>query len=120
MLALERVTTRRGKRGEERTMHKMRRSKQVEQAPFGAQMTFRRATIGATALGALAVGATAIGALAIGALAIRALVVKRGRIQRLNIEELEVGRLHVRELVVEQEQRPFVEQERTPPPQASE
>jgi hypothetical protein len=84
---------------------KMRRARQVEQSPFGAQVAFKRATIGAMALGALAVGATAIGALAIGALAIRALVVKRGRIERLNIEELEVGRLHVRELVVEQEQR---------------
>ena len=31
------------------------------------------------------------------------------------IEELEVGRLHVRELVVEQERRPVVEQEQTPP-----
>jgi len=46
--------------------------------------------------------------------------VKRGRIQRLDIEELEVGRLHVRELVVEQEQRPVVQQEQTPPSQASE
>jgi hypothetical protein len=43
-------------------------------------------------------------------LAIRALAVKRGRIARLNIEGLEVGRLHVRELVVEQEQKPLVEQ----------
>ena len=102
-------------------MHKLRRARQVEQSPFGAQVAFRRATIGATALGALAVGATAIGALAIGALAIRALAVKHGRIQHLYIGELEVGRLHVRELVVEQEQRPVVEQERTPPPpQASE
>jgi hypothetical protein len=33
---------------------------------------------------------------------------------------LEVGRLHVRELVVEQEQRMGLEQEQTPPPQASE
>ena len=48
-----------------------------------------------------------------------ALAVKRGRIQRLDIEELAVGRLHVRELVVEQEQRPVVEQGQTPP-QASE
>ena len=45
----------------------VRRAKQVEQSPFGAQVAFRRATIGAMALGALAVGATAIGALAIGA-----------------------------------------------------
>jgi hypothetical protein len=37
----------------------------------------------------------------------------------LDIEELEVGRLHVRELVVEQEQRPGLQQEQ-PPPQASE
>jgi hypothetical protein len=43
--------------------------------------------------------------------------VKRGRIGRLNIEELEVGRLHVRELVVEQERRPVVEQGQTPPSQ---
>jgi hypothetical protein len=50
------------------------------------------------------------------ALAIRALAVKRGRIAHLNIEELEVGRLHVRELVVEQERRPVVEQGQTPPP----
>ena len=35
-------------------------------------------------------------------------------------DELEIGRLHVRELVVEREQRPVVEQEQTPPPQASE
>ena len=96
-----RNNTRKGKLA----MKKMRRARQVQQFPFGAQVAFKRATIGAMALGALAVGATAIGALAIGALAIRALVVKRGRIQRLNIEELEVGRLHVRELVVEQEQR---------------
>ena len=54
-------------------MKDVRRAKQVEQSPFGAQVAFRRATIGAMALGALAVGATAIGALAIGALAIRAL-----------------------------------------------
>jgi hypothetical protein len=106
MVALDRVTTRRGKRRRERTMHKLRRARQVEQPPFGAQLALKRATIGAMALGALAVGATAIGALAIGALAIRALVVKRGRIERLQIEELEVGRLHVRELVVEQEQSP--------------
>jgi hypothetical protein len=90
----------------ESTVHKRRRAKGTERRPFGAQVAFKRATIGATALGALAVGATAIGALAIGALAIRALTVKRGRIERLNIEELEVGRLHVRELVVEQEQSP--------------
>jgi hypothetical protein len=90
----------------EKAMKKMRRAKQVEQSPFGAQVAFRRATIGAMALGALAVGATAIGALAIGALAIRALIVKRGRIERLNIEELDVERLHVRELVVDQEQTP--------------
>ena len=91
----------------ESTMHRMMRraATGTEQAPFGAQVAFKRATGGAMALGALAVGATAIGALAIGAVAIRALVVKRGRIERLNIEELEVGRLHVRELVVEQEQR---------------
>jgi hypothetical protein len=48
-------------------------------------------------------------------LAIRALAVKRGRIQRLDIEDLEVGRLRVRELVVEQERRPVVEQEQAPP-----
>jgi hypothetical protein len=120
MLAMERGTTRRGKRGKEKSAMKIRRAKQVEQSPFGAQVAFKRATIGAMALGALAVGATAIGALAIGALAIRALIVKRSRIQRLQIEELDVGRLHVRELVVEEEQRPVVEQEQTPPPQASE
>jgi hypothetical protein len=90
----------------ERTMHKMRRARRVEQPKFGAQVAFKRVSIGAMALGALAVGATAIGALAIGALAIRVLAVKRGRIERLNIGELEVGRLHVRELVVEQEQTP--------------
>ncbi len=49
-------------------------------------------------------------AVAIGALAIRAFAVKRGRIARLNMEVLEVGRLHARELVVEQEQKPLVEQ----------
>jgi anti-sigma factor RsiW len=83
-----------------------RQATRAKRSPSGAQVAFRRATIGAMALGAFAVGATAIGALAIGALAIRALAVKRGRIERLNIEELEVGRLHVRELVVEQEQTP--------------
>jgi hypothetical protein len=100
--------------GKERAMHKMRRAKRVKQPPFGAQVAFVRVITGLawTALGALAVGASAAGAVAIGALAVRALAVKRGRIQRLDIEELEVGRLHVRELVVEQEQ--------TPPPQASE
>jgi hypothetical protein len=41
-------------------------------------------------------------------------------LQRLDIEELEVGRLHVRELVVEREQKPVVEQEQTLPPRASE
>jgi hypothetical protein len=108
--------------GKERAMHKMRRARRVEQPKFGAQVTFARVAtgLGWTGLGALAVGASAVGAVAIGALAIRALAVKRGRIQRLDIEELEVGRLHVRELVVEQEQRPVVEQEQTPPPQASE
>jgi hypothetical protein len=107
----------------ERTMHKMRRARRrVEQPKFGAQVAFARVATGLawTGLGALAVGASAAGAVAIGALAIRALAVKRGRIQRLDIEELEVGRLHVRELVVEQEQRMGVEQEQTPPPQASE
>jgi len=101
----------------ERAMHKMRRARQVEQPPFGAQAAFARVATGLawTALGALAVGASAAGAVAIGDLAIRALAVKRGRIGRLDIEELEVGRLHVRELVVEQEQRPVVEQEQTPP-----
>jgi hypothetical protein len=97
----------------ERTMHKMRRARRVEQPPFGAQVAFARVATGLawTGLGALAVGASAAGAMAIGALAIRALAVKRGRIQRLDIEELEVGRLHVRELVVEQEQKPVVERE---------
>jgi ABC-type taurine transport system substrate-binding protein len=85
---------------------KMRQATGAKRYRSGAQMAFKRLSIGAVALGALAVGATAIGALAIGALAIRALVVKRGRIERLNIEELEVERLHVRELVVEQEQSP--------------
>jgi hypothetical protein len=101
--------------GKERAMHKTRRAKRLEVA-------FARVVTGLawTALGALAVGASAAGAVAIGALAIRALAVKRGRIQRLDIEELEVGRLHVRELVVEQEQRMGLEQEQTPPPQASE
>jgi hypothetical protein len=105
----------------ERTMHKMRRARRSGQPLFGAQVAFARVATGLawTGLGALAVGASAAGAVAIGALAIRALAVKRGRIQRLDIEELEVGRLHVRELVVEQEQRPFVEQGQTPP-QASE
>jgi hypothetical protein len=108
--------------GKEQAMKK-RRAKWAEHAPehrpFGAQVAFARAATGLawTALGALAVGATAVGALAIGALAIRALAVKRGRIAHLNIEELEVGRLHVRELVVEQERRPVVEQGQTPPPQ---
>ncbi len=80
-------------------------------------MAFARVAtgLGWTGLGALAVGASAAGAVAIGALAIRALAVKRGRIGRLDIEELEVGRLHVRELVLEQERRPVVEQEQTPP-----
>jgi hypothetical protein len=106
----------------ERTMHKMRRARRVAQPKFGAQVAFARVATGLawTGLGALAVGASAAGAMAIGALAIRALAVKRGRIGRLDIEELEVGRLHVRELVVEQERRPLVEQEQTPPPQASE
>jgi hypothetical protein len=108
--------------GKEWAMHKMRRARRVEQRPFGAQVAFARVVtgLGWTGLGALAVGASAAGAVAIGALAIRALAVKRGRIQRLEIEELEVGRLHVRELVVEQEQRPVVNQEQTPPPQTSE
>src|SRR5215217_3951168 len=107
----------------ERTMRKMHRAGRKEQPPVGAQVAFARVATGLawTSLGALAVGASAAGAVAIGALAIRALAVKRGRIQRLDIEELEVGRLHVRELVVEQEQRPVVGQEQTPPPpQASE
>jgi hypothetical protein len=105
--------------GKERTMKKMRTARRVEQPPFGAQVAFARVATGLawTGLGALAVGASAAGAVAIGALAIRALAVKRGRIERLEIEELEVGRLHVRELVVEREQRPLVEQEQTPPPQ---
>jgi hypothetical protein len=105
----------------ERTMHKMRRARRVEQPKFGAQVAFARVATGLawTGLGALAVGASAAGAVAIGALAIRALAVKRGRIQRLDIEELEVGRLHVRELVVEQEQRMGVEQGQTPPPPPS-
>jgi ABC-type taurine transport system substrate-binding protein len=85
---------------------KMRQATRAKRSSSGAQVAFKRLSIGAVVLGALAVGATAIGALAIGALAIRALLVKRGRIERLNIEELEVGRLHVRELVVEQEQTP--------------
>src|SRR5215208_6197459 len=85
---------------------KMRQATRAKRSRSGAQVAFKRLSIGAVALGALAVGATAIGALAIGALAIRALVVKRGRIERLNIGELEVGRLHVRELVVDQEQTP--------------
>jgi hypothetical protein len=111
MLAIERVSTRRGgKRGKERTMKKMRRARQVEQPPFGTQVAFARM--------ATALAVTGLGAVAIGAVAIRALAVKRGRIERLDIEELEVGRLHVRELVVEQERRPVVEQEQTSPPQA--
>ena len=95
-------------------------SKTGEQPKFGAQVAFARVATGLawTGLGALAVGVSAAGAVAIGALAIRALAVKRGRIQRLDIEELEVGRLHVRELVVEREQKPVVEQEQTLPPQA--
>jgi len=103
--------------GKEKTMKKMRTARRKEQPPFGAQVAFARVAtgLGWTGLGALAVGASAAGAVAIGALAIRALAVKRGRIQRLDIEELEVGRLHVRELVVEQESRPLVEQEQTPP-----
>lgn len=63
--------------------------------------------MGATAVDATTVDATAV---AIGALAIRAFAVKRGSIARLNMEVLEVGRLHARELVVEQEQKPLVEQ----------
>jgi hypothetical protein len=104
--------------GKEKAMHKMRRARRVEQHPFGAQVAFARVAtgLGWTSLGALAVGASAAGAVAIGALAIRALAVKRGRIGRLEIEELEVGRLHVRELVVEQEQRPVVEQQEQTPP----
>jgi hypothetical protein len=107
-------------RRKERTMHKMRTAaRRVEQPPFGRQVAFARVATGLawTGLGALAVGASAAGALAIGALAIRALAVKRGRIERLDIEELEVGRLHVRELVVEQERRPIVEQEQPSPQQ---
>jgi hypothetical protein len=101
----------------ERTVKKMHRARRKEQPPFGAQVAFARVATGLawTGLGALAVGASAAGAMAIGALAIRALAVKRGRIKRLEIEELEVGRLHVRELLVEQERRPVVEQEQTPP-----
>jgi hypothetical protein len=101
----------------ERTVKKMHRARRKEQPPFGAQVAFARVATGLawTGLGALAVGASAAGAMAIGALAIRALAVKRGRIKRLDIEELEVGRLHVRELVVEQERRPVLEQEQTPP-----
>ena len=55
-------------------MHKMRRARQVEQHPFGAQVAFARVATGLawTALGALAIGASAAGAVAIGALAIRA------------------------------------------------
>jgi hypothetical protein len=104
------------RKGKERAMKK-RRAKRAEHTPFGAQVAFARVAtgLGWTGLGALAVGASAAGAVAIGALAIRALAVKRGRIQRLDIEELEVGRLHVRELIVEQEQRPIVAQEQTPP-----
>jgi hypothetical protein len=123
ILVVELVTPAEGSGRKERTMHKMRRAKRVEQPPFGAQVAFARVATGLawTGLGALAVGASAAGAVAIGALAIRALAVKRGRIGRLDIEDLEVGRLHVREMVVEQEQRPVVEQEQTPtPPQASE
>jgi hypothetical protein len=107
--------------GKEKTVHKMRKARRVEQPPFGRQVAFARVAtgLGWTGLGALAVGASAAGAVAIGALAIRALAVKRGRIQRLEIEELEVGRLHVRELVVEQERRPLVEQEQ-PSPQEGE
>src|SRR5215217_3844781 len=108
--------------GKESTMKKRRIARRKGRPPFGAQVAFARVAtgLGWTSLGALAVGASAAGAVAIGALAIRALAVKRGRIQHLDIEELEVGRLHVRELVVEQEQRPVVEQEQTPPPQSSE
>ncbi len=99
------------------TAVKRHRAMRAEHSPFGAQVAFARAVTGLawTALGGLAVGATAVGALAIGALAIRALAVKRGRIAHLNIEELEVGRLHVRELVVEQERRPVVEQREASP-----
>src|SRR5215208_6924167 len=75
---------------------KMRQATRAKRSRSGAQVAFKR----------LSIGAVALGALAIGALAIRALVVKRGRIERLNIGELEVGRLHVRELVVDQEQTP--------------
>jgi hypothetical protein len=98
----------------ERTMKKTRTTRRRVQPPFGVQVAFARVAtgLGWTSLGALAVGASAAGAVAIGALAIRALAVKRGRIGRLEIEELEVGRLHVRELVLEQEQRPVVEQGR--------
>src|SRR5215211_1778783 len=101
-----------GGRKERGTMHKMRRARvpeqrASEQPPFARQVAFARL--------ATALALTGLGAVAIGALVIRALVVKRARIQRLDIEELEVGRLHVRELVVEQERRPMVEQEQTPP-----
>jgi hypothetical protein len=44
----------------------------------------------------------------------RALAVKHGKVKRLDIEELEIGRLHVREMVVEHERRPVVEQEQPP------
>jgi hypothetical protein len=116
----ERVGLLRESGRKESTMHKMRRARRAQQQPpFGAQVAFARAATGLawTALGALAVGASVAGAVAIGALAIRALAVKRGRIQHLDIEELEVGRLHVRELVVEREHRPLVEQEQPPPRQ---
>src|SRR5215208_3901661 len=100
---------------------KMRTARRKEQPPFGAQVAFARVATGLawTALGALAVGASAVGAGAMGALALRALAVKRGMIQRLDRVELGLGRLHVRELVVEQEHRMSVQQEQTPPPQAS-
>ena len=105
--------------GKERTVKKMRTARRKEQPPFGAQVAFARGAtgLGWTGLGALAVGAMAAGAVAIGGLAIRARAVKRGRSECLDREELEVGRLHVRELLVEQERRPVVEQEQPSPQQ---
>src|SRR5215211_4369680 len=47
---------------------KMRQPTRAKRSRSGAQVAFKRVSIGAMALGALAVGATAIGALAIGAL----------------------------------------------------
>ena len=101
-------------------MHKMRRAKR-KQPKFGAQVAFARVATRASMdwprrfSGRRERGGSS-GDRRPGD---QALAVKRGRIRRASdMKELEVGRLHVRELVVEREQKPVVEQEQTLPPRA--